>query len=96
MNTTRWIIPEAPEPRAQATAAAMQQERGAAVFRLGLLDNTKDNAKKLLELIAAQVRAEMPIEVILRTKDNAATGATPELLDELAREADCVLTAMAD
>jgi len=96
MNTIPWIIPVAPEPRGHATAAASQKERGAAVFRLGLLDNTKDNARKLLELIAAQVRAEMPIEVLLRAKDNAATGASHELLDELAREADCVITAMAD
>jgi 4-hydroxyphenylpyruvate dioxygenase-like putative hemolysin len=98
MATTRWIIPEAKEPSVQGGRDA--RAGGASThdrpLRLGLLDNTKDNAHLLLQLIGERVRSELGAEIIHRRKGNATVGAQDDMLDELAREADCVLTAMAD
>ena len=95
MNTTRWVLPEAAEPAAVAARAGSQAGSVAAgrPLRLGLLDNTKDNARLLLELVGEQVRREFDTQLLYRRKGNATVGAAPELLDELAREADVVLTA---
>ena len=98
MNTIRWINPEATEA---ATGVAPPSESVSFVpkdrpLRVGLLENTKDNARLLLERIAEEVRREIGAESILRRKENPATPAAPELMDELADSADCVLTAMAD
>ena len=98
MTTTRWIIPQAAEPAAPAPAAG--PAAGPAVrsrpLRIGLLDNTKDNARLLLALIGERVRVEMNAQLIERRKGNATVGTSAELLDELAQDADCVITAMAD
>jgi hypothetical protein len=98
MNKVRWVIPEAAEPEA-GTAAPTGTATGAAPsrkLRIGLLDNTKDNARLLLDLVSERVRAEVDAEFIVVRKGNATLGATVEMLDELASESDCVVTAMAD
>jgi hypothetical protein len=98
MSNTRWIIPEAMEPVSQAPEPGSAP--GAAAhgrpLRIGLLDNTKDNARLLLELIGERVRVEMNAQLIERRKGNATVGTSAELLAELAQDADCVITAMAD
>lgn len=91
MNTVRWMNPEAAEPQQAAVASASALPTGKPL-RLGLLDNTKDNAGVLLKRIGEEVKRELGGEVIFRRKANPATGAAPEILDELAREADCVLS----
>lgn len=91
MNTVRWINPEAPEATPVAAAAQGTLSAGTSL-RLGLLDNTKDNAGLLLKRIGEEVKRELGGEVIFRRKANPATGAATEILDELAREADCVLS----
>ncbi len=98
MSMTRWINPEASEPvaRSRRDASAHATVAAGRPLRIGLLDNTKDNARLLLQLIGEQVGRELAVELLPRRKGNATLGASPELLDELAREADCVLTAMAD
>jgi hypothetical protein len=98
MTNTRWIVPEAKEPvshgpRDASATGAMTSERQ---LRIGLLDNTKDNAHMLLQLIGERERQEFNAELIYRRKGNATVGAQEEILDELVREADCILTAMAD
>lgn len=98
MNTARWVIPEAREPvsngpRDGSASDAVASNRQ---LRIGLLDNTKDNAHRLLQLIGERVRSEFNAELVYRRKTNATVAAPVEILDELAREADCILTAMAD
>jgi hypothetical protein len=94
MKTIRWINPEAPEAAPAAAAAAPAQGRlcAARPLRLGLLDNTKDNAGLLLKRIGEEVQRELGGDIMFRRKANPATGAAPEILDELARESDCVLS----
>lgn len=97
MTSTRWINPQAPEPQAATVAApAAARVRSTHRLRLGTLDNTKDNASLLLAMIGERARAEFGAELVLRRKAYASVGASVEILDELAREADFVLTAMAD
>ena len=91
MNTVHWINPEAPEPQHGVVAGESALPQGK-LLRLGLLDNTKDNAGLLLKRIGEQVQRELGGEVIFRRKANPATAAADEILDELAREADCVLS----
>ena len=98
MSNTRWIIPEASEPASlapEAGSATADAVRSRPV-RIGLLDNTKDNARLLLTLIGERVRVEMNAQLIERRKGNATVGTSAELLAELAQDADCVITAMAD
>lgn len=97
MNKVQWVIPEAREPQpAAAQGPATPAGTGTRRIRLGLLDNSKDNARLLLGLIGERVRAEMDVQLIERRKNAATLGAPEDMLNELAREADCVLTAMAD
>ncbi len=98
MKTTRWIIPEAKEPAAQSSRDASAGGSAALgrPIRIGLLDNTKDNADLLLTLISEQVKREISVEFVRMRKGNATVGAPAEILDDLAREADCVISAMAD
>jgi hypothetical protein len=92
MKTVRWINPEGAEATPAAAAAAHGSLSAGKPLRIGLLDNTKDNAGLLLKRIGEEVKRELGGEVIFRRKANPATGAAPEILDELAREADCVLS----
>jgi hypothetical protein len=64
---------------------------------LGLLANGKVNADRLLELVRDSLGARYRLrEVIVRTKPSASRVATTEVLDELARECDAVVTAIGD
>jgi hypothetical protein len=92
MKTIRWINPEGPEAVPAAAAVFSGKPSAGKPLRIGLLDNTKDNAGLLLKRIGEEVKRELGSEIIFRRKANPATGAAPEILDELAREADCVLS----
>ncbi|MES3000489.1 MAG: hypothetical protein V4787_07330 [Pseudomonadota bacterium] len=98
MTNTRWIVPEAKEPVSHGSrdASASGTVASGRQLRIGLLDNTKDNAHMLLQLIGERVRQELNAEILYRRKGNATVGAQEEILDELVREADCIVTAMAD
>lgn len=99
MKNIRWIIPEAKEPSSKVVREewAVTAMASGKHLRVGLLDNTKDNANLLLRLLGQQVCRELDGELLSpRRKANPAVGAGPEILDALADEADCVLTAMAD
>ncbi|HYF17678.1 MAG TPA: hypothetical protein VEA40_07385 [Ramlibacter sp.] len=89
---TTWINPEAAEATPAANSASQGRLEAGRPLRLGLLDNTKDNAGLLLRRIGEEVRRELGGEVVFRRKANPATAAAAELLDELARESDCVLS----
>ncbi len=94
---TLLVIPEEPAadttPAAHAHAHAPRAER----LRLGTLDNSKSNADHLLARLVQRIGEARPVvSVLARRKPGAALAAQPSVLDELAREADCVLVAMAD
>jgi hypothetical protein len=66
-------------------------------IRLGLLDNSKGNADHLLNLIVEGVRKKFKVDSVVMKRKPASSGpATDQVLDELANEADVVLSAMAD
>ena len=66
-------------------------------IRLGVLDNSKANADHLLKLIVDGVKKEFKVDsVVYKRKPASSRPATPEILDELAKEADLVVSAMAD
>ena len=66
-------------------------------IRLGLLDNSKGNADHLLNLIVEGVKQELKVDSVVMKRKPASSGpATDQVLDELANEADVVLSAMAD
>jgi hypothetical protein len=89
------VVPEAPmEEAAQLDAG---RKLGMSGLRLGVLDNSKANADHLLNLIVEGVKKELEVEsVVFKRKPASSTPATEQILDELSREADLVVSAMAD
>ena len=88
------VTPDAPvEDTAQLKAT---RTLGSGI-RLGLLDNSKGNADHLLNLIVEGVKQELKVDSVVMKRKPASSGpATDQMLDELANEADVVLSAMAD
>jgi len=68
--------------------------------RIGVLDNGKPNARLLLTRAAEQVAARTGARVTVVTgkgpDHNAATPASDDVIDALARDVDVVLTGSAD
>ena len=95
MARIRYVSPEAPAP--ESSHAAASSALGPSGMRLGILDNTKGNADYLLSLLADGLRTQLPVaSVVSRRKRSASSPADARLLDELAKEADFVVSAMAD
>ena len=89
------VVPEAPAPESAALVAQRRVEK--AGLRLGILDNSKGNADHLLKFLVEGVRAAMPIASVVALKKLSVGLAAPgAILDQLAAEADYVVTAMAD
>jgi hypothetical protein len=66
-------------------------------IRLGVLDNSKGNADHLLNFIVEGVKQELKVKsVVMKRKPTSSRPATDAMLDELAKEADLVVSAMAD
>jgi hypothetical protein len=66
-------------------------------IRLGVLDNTKGNADHLLNFIVEGVKQALKVDSVVTKRKAASSGpAAVEILDDLAKEADVVLSAMAD
>ena len=66
-------------------------------LRLGLLDNTKWNANKLLRGVRDRLAQKHAFGAVnYYRKESFALAATPELLAEIAAENDVVLTAIGD
>jgi DNA-binding ferritin-like protein len=94
------MIVLSPEGKAQSSAAKVaavprfQDLHGKVV---GLLDNSKPNADKLAERFADLLKKEYGVaKVISRRKLTAQQGAPKEYLDELAAQADFVLSGLGD
>ena len=66
-------------------------------IRLGVLDNSKGNADHLLKFIVDSVKSAVPVaSVVTLRKASVSLPAPNEILDQLAEEADVVVSAMAD
>jgi hypothetical protein len=94
------MIVLSPEGKAQtsvakvAAVARFQDLRGKVI---GLLDNSKPNADKLAERFAELLKKEYGVaRVISRRKLTAQQGAPKKYLDELAAQADFVLSGLGD
>lgn len=96
-QTIRLVSPYAPPPAQSKEAPVAQRRIGGQGIRLGVLDNSKGNADHLLKMIVDGVRAQHSLaSVVFARKPYVALPAPPETLDQLAREADVVISAMAD
>jgi hypothetical protein len=89
------VVPDAPlENVAQLKASRTVSDQG---IRLGVLDNSKGNADHLLNLIIEGVKKEFKVtSVAMKRKPASSAPATTKILDELEKEADVVVSAMAD
>ena len=89
------VVPEAPAPAAEAVVK--ERAIGKNGIRLGVLDNSKGNADHLLKFIVDSVKSAVPVaSVVSLRKASVSLPAPDEILDQLAREADVVVSAMAD
>jgi hypothetical protein len=89
------VVPEA--PMEQAAELKPERKIGRGGIRLGVLDNSKANADYLLELIVDGVRKELEVaSVVVKRKPASSRPASEDVLDSLAKEADVVVSAMAD
>ena len=90
-----FIIPVAPlRPQAAVDAT---RKAAAGGLRLGILDNSKGNADHLLGMLVEGMHAVFPVSSVLALrKSSAAAGAEGEILEQLAANADFVVSAMAD
>ncbi|HEV7802270.1 MAG TPA: hypothetical protein VGP15_14430 [Burkholderiales bacterium] len=89
------VVPEAPAPGGEAVVDERAiDKRG---IRLGVLDNSKGNADHLLRFIVDAVSANVQVaSVVTLRKASVSLPAPSEILDQLAEEADVVVSAMAD
>ena len=86
----RGVVEAAP----LATAPRVKKLDG---LRLGLLDNTKWNANKLLRGVRERLATEHAFRAVnYYRKESFSRAAAPELLAKIASENDIVLTAIGD
>ena len=90
------VVPEAAAPAATAVVDERRIEKKG--IRLGVLDNSKGNADHLLRFIVDAVKTSgvALASVVMTRKGSVSLPAPAEILDQLAREADVVVSAMAD
>ena len=89
------VVPDAPMEEAAQLKASRDISRGG--IRLGILDNSKANADHLLNMIVEGVKKEFTVDsVVVKRKPASSRPASDQILDELAKEADLVVSAMAD
>ncbi len=82
------------EAETQPTAERVGDLKG---LKLGVLDNTKWNGRKLLEKTTALMEAEGPFaEVRYYKKESFSKNAAPDLIAQIVEENDVVLTAIGD
>ena len=90
------VVPEAPAPGG-GEAVVKERALDRRGIRLGVLDNSKGNADHLLRFIVDSVKSAVPVaSVVSLRKASVSLPAPNEILDQLAKEADVVVSAMAD
>jgi hypothetical protein len=78
----------------KAIAARIKAPDG---LRLGILDNTKWNANKLLRELRDQLQGAHPLAAVhYYRKESFSRFAAPELLETIRAESDIVVTAIGD
>ena len=83
--------------RSEVAHLKSNRSLGGGGIRLGILDNSKANADYLLNMIVDGVKQEFKVDsVVVKRKPTSSRPATDQVLDELAKEADLVISAMAD
>ena len=94
------MIVLSPEGKAQTSAprvARLPQFSDLRGKTIGLLDNSKPNADKLAERLAALLKQRYGVaDVVRRRKLTAQQGAPKEYLNELASKADFILSGLGD
>ena len=95
MKTTATYDPRGVvEVDPRATAPRVKTLEG---LRLGLLDNTKWNANKLLRGVRDALQEKHAFAAVnYYRKESFSLNATPELLEEIVASNDVVVTAIAD
>jgi hypothetical protein len=89
------VVPDAPVE--EVAHLKSNRSLGGGGIRLGILDNSKANADYLLNMIVDGVKQEFKVDsVVVKRKPTSSRPATDQVLDELAKEADLVISAMAD
>ncbi len=89
------VVPDA--PLEDVTQLKSNRTLSGTGLRLGILDNSKANADHLLNLIVEGVKKEFKVDsVVVKRKPTSSRPATDQVLDDLAKEADLVISAMAD
>lgn len=95
MAKTLLVVPEAPVQ--QAVASSVQRAIAVTGLRVGILDNSKSNADHLLDMLVAGLQSQMQVaSVVALRKPTPSLPAEAAVLDQLAEEADVVISAMAD
>jgi hypothetical protein len=90
-----YIIPEAPVIVDETSVSSVRLL--AKGFRLGILDNSKNNADHLLELLRVDLLEKFHITNVAQCrKPNAAVAASALQIDQLVEQSDFILGAMAD
>jgi hypothetical protein len=91
------LNPEGKPRTSAARVAALPRFADLSGKTIGLLDNSKPNADQLEERFAELLRERLGVaKVIARRKITAQAGAPKEFLDELAAQADFVLSGLGD
>jgi len=94
------MIVLSPEGKAQTSVmrmAALPRFLDLHAKIVGLLDNSKPNADKLQERLAELLKERVGVSgVVARRKITAQQGAPKQYLDELAAQADFVLSGLGD
>lgn len=94
MATILLVAPDAPAEEAPTISA---DRKLAGSIRVGVLDNSKGNADHLLNFIVEGVKREFEVaSVVKRRKPSSSRPAVDEIYEDLAKEADLVISAMAD
>ena len=94
MGKINLVVPDAPLEEAVQLKSSRKLGGG---IRLGVLDNSKANADHLLQMIVDGVKKDFKVDsVVYKRKPTSSRPATDQVLDELAKEADLVISAMAD
>ena len=89
------VVPDAPVE--EVAHLKSNRSLGGGGIRLGILDNSKGNADHLLKMVVEGVRKAVTLSSVVSLRKPFVSMAAPdEILDQLAREADFVISAMAD
>ncbi len=94
-RTVRLLIPDAPVPEIDKLIA--QRELADKGLRLGFLDNRKGNADHLLSFVLDGIKDKVSLASVVKVyKERPSDAASKDVIDQLAKEADVVIMAMAD